>query len=115
MNIFNMLIKTIFYSESNLNIALHSENKEHITFNIKYKNSICGSLFVDNKKLTLVYSRGLHLYKGIIDFQNIILKYNNNYLELYTKNKDRRILKARCNEHLYEVIKNNIINKELCR
>lgn len=108
MNIIRILYHTLFYSSSNLSIIAREGKNEGYAFDIQYKNSDCGSLYMNGKQVALIYSRGLHLFKGLIDYQNIEIKYHNQTLELYTKSTNRRILKAKCGKDVLETIQSEL-------
>lgn len=107
MNIIRVLSDTLFYSKSHLSIVFQNKDVD-TAFVIKYKHSICGSLDIKDKKIALIYGRGLHFFKGLIDCHNIEIKYNNKILELYTKTSNRSVLKAKCENDVFETIQSKI-------
>lgn len=107
MNIFSRLLKNIFYSDFHYSI-IHQNRADSSFYNIKYKSSICGSLYIKDNKIALIYSTIFDCFKGLIEIENLDIKYSDETLELYTINSNKRILKAKCDPSLYEAIINKI-------
>ena len=102
----------IFYSNSNLSLFLRNRNRDSDTFYIKYKETRCGSLFIDSQKITLTYSRGLQGFKGLVLISNLDYQYNDGILELWIKQSRKKIIKARCDSQTYIRIREKYRTKQ---
>lgn len=101
MNVIDIFIKTLFFSNDKLSIQVKDISSGY--FDLLYKGVRCGSLIVADQQVSLIYSRGLHLYKGLHPIKNILYEYCDGCLEIYFRSKNNKIIKVKCTQATYQL------------
>ncbi len=91
-------IKTITEEKGILNIRIFNKERE------------CGYIVIQKENVKYYISNGIKLGKGIIKISEIELIYERKSILLKSLNRNKKILKVRCNEIDYVLIKRFLEN-----